>query len=63
MNNLTFEAFEGIGQLNELNFYKYRLIGKGQIDNVHQAIWSVKYKLQANNFFKPVLLKERYCIH
>ncbi|WP_045143632.1 Piwi domain-containing protein [Clostridium butyricum] len=57
MNNLTFEAFEGIGQLNELNFYKYRLIGKGQIDNVHQAIWSVKYKLQANNFFKPVFVK------
>ncbi|MBZ9692405.1 hypothetical protein [Clostridium sp. M14] len=57
MNNLTFEAFEGAGQLNELKFFRYNVVGKGEIDNVHKAIWGVKYRLQSNNFFKPVFIK------
>lgn len=52
MNNLIFEEFKGVGQLNELKFFRYKVVGKGEIDNVHKAIWGVKYRLQSNNFFR-----------
>lgn len=60
MGSLTFEAFEGIGKLTPMTFYKYKLIGKGKIDNVYQVINKARYAMHSSNFFKPVFIKDSF---
>lgn len=52
MNNLTLEAVKGIGKIEPLVFYRYKLIGKGKIENVYKTISNAKNKMSFNNFFK-----------
>ena len=58
MDKITFEAFEGIGKITPRKFFKYKLIGKGKIENVYEVINKVKYALVSNNNFKAVFRKD-----
>lgn len=42
MGKITFEAFEGVGKITPRNFFKYKLRGKGKIENVYEVINKVK---------------------
>lgn len=57
MEKITFEAFEGVGKITPRNFFKYKLKGKGKIENVYEVINKVKYALSSNNNFKAVFRK------
>ena len=58
MDKITFEAFEGIGKITPRKFFKYKLKGKGKIENVYEVINKVKYALSSNNNFKAVFRKD-----
>ncbi|MCX0368273.1 hypothetical protein [Clostridium perfringens] len=58
MSNLTVEAFEGIGSVNPMLFYQYKVTGKGKYDNVYKIIKSARYKMNSKNRFKPVFIKD-----
>lgn len=55
MDKITFEAFEGIGKITPRKFFKYKLIGKGKIENVYEVINKVKYALVSKNSFKVII--------
>lgn len=58
MEKLTFECFQAIGQITPKIFYKYRLKGKGNVENVYEVINKAKYALSSNNNFKAVFRKD-----
>lgn len=58
MSNLTLEAFEGIGEIQPLKFYRYDLKGKGKIENVHQVIGKARFAISSRNFYKLVISKD-----
>ena len=58
MRQITFEAFQGVGKITPRNFFKYKLEGKGKVENVYEVINKVKYALTFNNNFKAVFIKD-----
>lgn len=57
MNNLTLEAFRGIGTIKPLLFYRYKLIGKGKIENTYKTIRNAQNRMSFNNKFKATFSK------
>ncbi|WP_154820936.1 Piwi domain-containing protein [Clostridium saudiense] len=58
MNNLTLEAFRGIGTIKPLLFYRYKLIGKGKIENTYKTIRNAQNRMSFNNKFKATFSKD-----
>lgn len=58
MNNLTLEVFRGIGTVEPLVFYKYKLIGKGKIENTYKTVRNAQNKMSFNNKFKAAFSKD-----
>lgn len=58
MNNLTLEAFRGIGIIKPLLFYRYKLIGKGKIENTYKTIRNAQNRMSFNNKFKATFSKD-----
>lgn len=57
MENLTIEAFKGIGYIKPLKFYEYSIVPKCEIDNIHKILGQARYKMHSYNNFKAVFVK------
>ena len=55
--DIRVEIFKLNGIIKPREFFEYKVIGKGEVENFHQQCGRAKYSLSSNNSFKPVFKK------